>query len=208
MTGSGFPLAFYFISSRLFDSDFRSHLVQALVSKGYEVCHVRVGRRVVVTGPHEKRAEMHGILGLLKFIKDVRACIRKSAAYPIFVDTTGAFIPLRSVLFRVCFRGLWCFDIFDDLLYELRGFSRLKRRFEIALLAWSSPIKLVMSREMLPLFPTAFHLDNAGHTRRIVRVRNDCNDIVTLSSIDSRFDFGLLKELAASHPHLKISCVW
>ena len=96
------------------------------------------------------------------------------------MDTTGAFVPIRSLLLRASLRGLWCFDIFDNLLYDLRGVYRLKRQIEISLLSRLSPIKIVLSRETLRLFPSAHHLENAAHVGLANRAENSFIDLVCL----------------------------
>ena len=197
-------MTFYFFSSRLFENDFRRPLIKSLVAKGHEVWHVRIGRQNVLTGPDEERTEFNGIFGFVGLIKRIRTSSKISGSRLVFVDTTGAFIPIRSLLLRTALRGLWCFDIFDNLLYDLRGLYRLKRWIEISLLAWLSPIKIVLSSETLRLFPGAYHLENAAHIRRVSRIESGFSGLVSLFTFDRRFDFRLVKEVAALAPELKI----
>lgn len=197
-------MTFYFFSSQLLENDFRMLLIKALRAKGHEVWHVRIGLLNVLTRSDNERAEFSGICGFLRLIKCLRAHSKTCKSPSIFVDTTGACVPIRSLFLRASLRGLWCFDIYDNLLYELRGLYRLKRRLGISLLAWLSPIKFVLSRESLRLFPTAYHLENAAHTRRVSRINSNFTDLVTLFSIDNRFDFRLVREVAALAPQLKL----
>jgi len=202
--GRDTAMTFYFFASRLFENDFRVPLIRALIAKGHEVLHVRIGRVNVLTGPNGERTEFKGAVGFLKLIAYIHTHSKARKSLRIFFDSTGAVVPIRSLLLRVFFRGLWCFDIFDDLSYELRGLSRLKRRLGVFLLTWLSPIKLVRSRQMFRIVPGAYYFDNAAHTRRIDRSAGDFGDIVTLFSIDNRFDFALIREIATSAPELKI----
>jgi hypothetical protein len=195
---------FYFFSSRLFDNDFRRPLIETLAAKGYEAWHVRIGKQIVLTGPDFERREFNSILGLVTLIKHVRAHLKIKKGCPVFVDTTGAFLPARSLLLRASLRGVWCFDIFDNLLYNLRSVFRLKRQLEISLLSRLSSINIVLSQETLRLFPQAHHLDNAAHTRPIARSKDAFIDLVCLFMIDHRFDFKLVAGVAALAPHLKI----
>ena len=195
---------FYFFSSRLFANDFRRPLIETLVAKGHEAWHVRIGQRIVLTGPDSKPREFNGIFGLVSLIRHIYAHLKIQKSCPVFVDTTGGFVPTRSLLLRASLRGLWCFDIFDNLLYNLRGVYRLKRQLEISLLSWLSPINIVLSRETLRLFPHAHHLENAAHTRRITRAKDAFSDLVCLFMIDHRFDFTLVADVAALAPDLKI----
>jgi hypothetical protein len=164
---------------------------------------VRIGRQNVLTGPDEERTEYNGLVGFVGLIKQIRPSSKISKSRLVLVDTTGAFLPIRSLLLRASLHGLWCFDIFDNLLYDLRGVCRVKRRIEISLLARFSPIKIVLSRETLRLFPSAYHLENAAHVGRN-RAENSFIDLVCLSMIDRRFDFRLVKELVTLAPELRM----
>jgi hypothetical protein len=195
-------MIFCFFSTRLFDSDFRRPLIEALIAKGYQAWHIRIGRQNILTQPSEKSVEFVGIAGFFRLIRFIQT--HSKIGCVVFVDTTGAFVPVRSLALRAALRGLWCFDIFDNLLYDLGGFRRLRRWLEISLLTWFSPIKIVLSRETLRLFPTAYHLENAAHTARVERAESSLNDLVCLFMIDRRFDFALVKEVATLAPALKI----
>jgi hypothetical protein len=195
---------FYFFSSRLFNNDFRRPLIETLVAKGHEAWHVRIGQQIVLTGPDSGRKEFEGIFGLVGLIRHIQAHLKLRETRPVLVDTTGGFLPARSLLLRASLPGLWCFDIFDNLLYNLRGVYRLKRRLEISMLSWLSPINIVLSRETLRLFPRAHHIDNAAHTHRIARGKDAFNDLLCLFMIDHRFDFTLVADAAALAPDLKI----
>lgn len=197
-------MTFYFFSTRLFENDFRRPLIKSLIAKGHEAWHVRIGRENILTGPGEERTKFNGIFGFVDLIKQIRSSSKISRSRLVFVDTTGAFVPIRSLLLRAALRGLWCIDIFDNLLYDLRGVYRLKRRIEISLLARLSSIRIVLSRETLRLFPRAYHLENAAHVGLANRAENSFNDLVCLSMIDRRFDFTLVKELVTSAPELRM----
>jgi hypothetical protein len=202
---SGHPGAtFCFISSRLFETDFRKPLIDALHTKGCEVWHVRVGRRNILTKPNTQKWEFNGARGFLALIRHINRARTNWTSPLVFVDTTGAFVPLRSVMLRFLLGGLWCFDIFDNLLYDAHGLNRFKRSVQIALLAHLSPIQIVLSKDALRLFPKAYHLDNAAHTTRYIRPLDAYRDLVSLFAIDERFDFELVRRVAELAPDLKI----
>ena len=144
---------FCFISSRFIEDDFRAPLINALAKKGSEVWHVRIGRRNILTKPNGCSLEFGGVHGFLKLVRALDTCFRKRTPPVVFVDTTGAFVPIRSLILRALLRGLWCFDIFDNLLYDSRGIRRAKRRLDIALLTRLCRVKIVLSCETLRLFP-------------------------------------------------------
>ena len=197
-------MIFFFFSSRHFESDFRRPLIKALTAKGDEAWHVRIGRTNVLTRPDGERTEFRAISGLLRLISRLRAYSKASKSPVICVETTGCCVPIRSMLLIASLRRLWCLDVFDNLLYDLRGVSRLKRWLDINLLARLCPIKIVLSRELLRIMPGAYHLDNAVDIQRPDRVDRNLSDLVALFSIDGRFDFELVKDVATSAPLRKI----
>jgi hypothetical protein len=196
---------FYFLSSRLFENDFRVPLIDALNSKGHQAWHARIGRRNILTPPNREKFEFNGLLGFPRLVRQIRAAVYRQTATVVFVDTTGAFLPIRSLILRAVLRGLWCFDIFDNLLYDFRGFRRLKQRLGLALLVRLSPIKIALSRELLRLFPAAHHLDNAADLQRKEdTLPYNHTALVMLFAIDGRFDFTLVEDVATAAPQMKL----
>ena len=195
-------MKFIFFSARLYKSDFRKFLIEALRAAGHEAWHVRIGRCNKLTSI-EGSEEFCGIAGLLGMIRHLRIIGAKGKI--VYVDSTGAITPVRSILLRVLLRaGTWCFDIFDNLLYDYRGYRLIKARISIKLLAHRSRILLVSSRESLRLFPSARHLDHAADVPRVNREDRNFRDLVVLSSIDQRFDFELVREIARLSPAHRI----
>ena len=79
-----------------------------------------------------------------------------------------------------------------------------KTRIFVSLLAWWSHILLVLSRESLRLFPNARHLDNASDLQRVYHKDRNVRDLLILFSIDQRFDFDFVRDIARSCPERKI----
>jgi hypothetical protein len=195
-------MKFIFVSVRHYEADFRKYLIEALRGAGHDVWHVRIGRCNRLT-TIEGSEELCGIAGLLGLIRRLRIIGAKSKV--VYVDSTGAVTPVRSILLRVVLRGgTWCFDIFDNLLYDYRGYRLFKARLSIWLLAQYSRILLVLSSEGLRLFPNAEHLDNAADVPRVTHADHNFRDFVVLSAIDQRFDFNFVFELARLCPARKI----
>lgn len=187
-----------FISARAYEQDFRKFLLDALRADGHEAWHVRVGRTNVLAGA-EGVEEFDGIAGLLRLIRRLRTIGARGNV--VYLDTTGAIMPVRSLLFRLGLRaGTWCFDVYDNLVYNYRGARWLKTRFSIWLLSRLSSATILLSRESLRHFPSAHHLDNAWDISRHERNHEAGGDMVVLSAIDERFDFGFLEEVAKLLP--------
>jgi hypothetical protein len=192
-----------FISVRAYEQDFRKFLLEALRAEGCEAWHVKVGRRNVLTGSGGSET-FDGITGLLALIRRLRTIGGREKI--VYVDTTGAIMPIRSMLFRLALRtGTWCFDVYDNLAYNYRGFRRLKTRLSIRALNRLSDITIVLSAETLRLFPRAYHLDNAWDMPRRDGDRSASRDIVVLSTIDERFDFAFVSEIARLSPERRIA---
>lgn len=191
-----------FISARSYGQDFRKFLLEALRADGHETWHVKVGRRNTLTGA-DGIEDFDGILGLLRLIRRLRAIGAHGKV--VYLDTTGAIMPARSLLFRMGLRaGTWCFDVYDNLVYNYRGVRLLKTRASLWLLSRLSHVTILLSRESLRLFPEAYHLDNAWDIPRQDRDFRASRDFVVLSAIDERFDFDFLGEVARLLPDRSI----
>src|SRR5262245_6944347 len=100
-------MKFIFVSVRHYEVDFRKYLIEGLRSAGYDVWHVRIGRCNRLTSM-ERSEELCGITGLLDLIRRLRIIGAKGNV--VYVDSTGAITPVRSILFRMVLRaGTWCF---------------------------------------------------------------------------------------------------
>jgi hypothetical protein len=191
---------FYIFSVRSYELDFRKFLIEALRRQGHDVCHVQIARSTRVVEGGARSRDFKGASGFLRLLRHLRANA-KSSHDPVFIDSTGPYTPLRSLMLRAALgRGLWCYDIFDDMSYDYRGWMRTRMLFAILLLSRLSPVQLTLSGETLRLFPRAVHLDNAAHTDRIERTNPNKRDLVLLSSVDERLDIDFMRRLAALAP--------
>ena len=145
---------FLFLSSRPYPNDFRCFLVEALQRKGHETWHVSfMGPSNVLTRKRGDDQTYDGARGFIKLVKVLRH-FSKQAPRVTYFDSTGVYTPLHSLLLRAVLpQGVWCFDIYDNLLYDYRGIRRLKAIVSLALLPRLSNIQITLSREALKLFP-------------------------------------------------------
>ena len=196
-------MKFIFFSARLYKEDFHTPLFEALRAAGHEAWHVRIGRRNELTGV-EGSEEFCGIVGLLMMIRRLRNIGANGKI--VYVDYVGAITPVRSILLQVSLRcGTWCFYIdFDSSLGERRGYKLCKVRISMKLLTYCSRILLVSSRETLRYFPSAKPLDYGADIPRVNREDRNFRDFVVLASIDERFDFEFVREIALLSPAHRI----
>jgi len=195
-------VTFFFFSCARYENDFRRSLITRLIEKGHVVWHVCVGRTNIITRQDGTSTEFIGLSGFFQLIKYIGEHSTPSSS--VFIDSTGGFVPIRSLLLRALFRGCWCFDIFDNLLYDSRGFFRLTRWIALSLLVHFSRIRIVLSQDSLRLFPSAHHLNNAADTQRVLRAESAFDGLLILAMLDRRFDFGLVRQVLASAPEIKI----
>jgi hypothetical protein len=122
---------------------------------------MHIGRATRLTRDDGTRSEFAGASGFARLLRHLRTEAR-SADDPVFIDSTGPYTPLRSVALRAALGpGLWCYDIFDNMLYDYRGFVRLRAGLAILLPELAVPLQLTLAR---PVFSARRALDNAAHT--------------------------------------------
>jgi hypothetical protein len=186
-----------FFSSRPYNQDFRKFLAEAVNSHVDAVYHFYTGWRGVFTDNNNKSTEYVGVTGFAKAILHLyHVCKDKGGV--VYFDTTGGNNFLKVIILRLALpKGIWCFDIFDNLLYDSQGLRRAKFALFVNLLSRLSDIQLTLSVELLKLFPRAHAYGNAGHTTWSDRANVNWDDLVILSSIDWRFDFDLVECVAA-----------
>jgi hypothetical protein len=186
-----------FFSSRPYNQDFRRFLAEAANSHVDAVYHFYTGWRGVLTDNNKKSIEYVGVTGFAKAILRLYHVCKDKGGVAYF-DTTGGNNFLKVIILRLVLpKGIWCFDIFDNLLYDSQGLHRAKFALFVNLLARLSDIQLTLSVELLKLFPRAHAYGNAGHTTWSDRANVNWDDLVILSSIDWRFDFDLVERVAA-----------
>ena len=126
-------MKFIFLSARQYEADFRRFLIEALRASGHDAWHVKIGRCNTLTGVGELQ-EFVGIVGLLEVIRRLRVIGADGRDDNIvYVDSTGAATPVRSILFRwTLLSGIWCFDIFDKLTYDYFGLKCSRHEYSSA----------------------------------------------------------------------------
>jgi hypothetical protein len=186
-----------FFSSRPYNEDFRRFLAEAMNSHVDAVYHFFTGWRGVLTDDKNNGIEYFGFTGfIMAILRLYNLC--KDKGDVVYFDTTGGNNFLKVIILRLVLpKGIWCFDIFDNLLYDLKGMRRVKLGMSVSLLARLSDIQLTLSVELLKLFPRAHCFGNAGHTIWIDRSNASWADLVILSSIDWRFDFDLVERVSS-----------
>lgn len=193
------PLRFIVFTCRDPKTDFRLPLVDALRSRGHEVHYIWLKRRPQVSGP--RNSEPPSTMTLMDCFRYLRAATSLRSHINFYFTTTNLCFPaLMLMLHAVCASGVWCFDIHDDLLYSLRGLSRLRARVSQTLLLRASDVLVHAAPTLKELFPRSHHLGNASAVGYLVREAAPIDRVLILASIDERMDFAFLDAVAALRP--------
>ena len=193
------PIRFFFLSVRDPKTDFRRDLVAALRRLGHQVTYIRLARSCFVDDPE---------LGADHTCSPVRVAwwmlkTSFSKQRVVVFNTVNLGFPGFCTLLRVlCWRAAWCFDLHDDLLYDITGPQRLIAR---AKLAWHQSIASFSVRAaptLSELYPCSRPLCNASGIERVSRIKLDCTRILIFSNVDTRFDFDLVEAIVQQNPDI------
>ena len=170
---------------------------------GHEVFYIRLQRMPTVNrigGDGPWTASMPTFIAWM-----VWAC--RSANRPLVFNSTNLLFPRLTTLLRTLCRGVWCFDMHDDLLYDKLGANRARaicaQRRKLA----SSDIVVYAATTLSERFPEARHLGNASDMLPAARPFFDPSRALILSSLDQRFDFDFLDEVARLNPSVQFVIV-
>jgi hypothetical protein len=191
------PIKFIFLSARDPKTDFRRDLVLALRELGHQVAYVRLARRCFVDDP--ARGIDHTCSPLKVAWWMLKTNFSKQSV--VVFNTVNLGFPCFCTLLRLLsWRASWCFDLHDDLLYDLTGPQRLIAR---AKLAWHQNIASFSVRAaptLAELYPHSRPLCNASAVERAPRMKLDFTRILIFSNIDIRFDFDLVEIIVQRNP--------
>lgn len=190
------PQTFLFLRSEKPSTDFRLALAYELQKMGHDVTYIYLQKRpmrVDVAAPHQ---QFH--MSLIAFMIMILRTFAWRTDVVVFNSTNLTF-PVLSLLLRCVLWGRWCFDLHDDLLYGAQGFKRLKGNVILWMLTRMSRYTLCASPLLVERVPQAIHLGNASNLSRALREGLISHRILVLSSIDERFDFALMEDVAKHH---------
>lgn len=185
---------FFVLSCRDPQTDFRAPLANALRDRGHEVYYVRFeGRKFAVESGRSRPTESFGLWQLIGSMRR----LTQDGVPAVYFNTTNLRHPILTVVLKFCVgRGIWCFDMHDDLLYDYRGMRRVVAQMRQAVLLLSSDVVISAAVMLRELFPHSIRLGNASSVRLLKRSAADFGKILIISSLDERFDFDLLGEAA------------
>jgi hypothetical protein len=190
-------MMFFFLSVRDPKTDFRRDLVAALRKLGHQVTYIRLARICFVDGPEpgiERTCSPFRVAWWM-----LRSCFSKQRV--VTFNTVNLGFPAFCTLLRVLsWRAVWCFDLHDDLLYDLSGSQRLTGRAKLAWHQMISSFSVRAAPTLRELHPRSRPLCNASFVERAPRPQPDWTRILIFSNIDRRFDFDLVEEIVKQNP--------
>jgi hypothetical protein len=173
--------------------DFRTPFVEALRQQ-YETYYIKLGRRCIVSGPVNMEMSLPQLL--LFFWR-----LRRDDVLNIYFNSTDNAFPLLTALLRLISpRGVWCWDMYEELRYDSTGLQRLRLSIALKILQSNSDIILCAAPPLIELFPKALYLGLASHILPLPRNAERNNEVLVLASFDDRCDFNFLSKLATLCP--------
>jgi glycosyltransferase involved in cell wall biosynthesis len=187
-------LRFFVLSSR--DprlGDFRTPFVEALRQQ-YETYYIKLGRHSSMSGPVKIGMSLPQLL--LFFWR-----LRRDDVLNVYFNSTDTSFPLLTGLLRLISpRGVWCFDMHDELRYDSTGLKRLHLSIALMIVRSVSDIILCSTPTLIELFPKGRHLGLASHVLPLPRNAERTNEVLVIASFDDRCDFSFLSKVAALCP--------
>jgi hypothetical protein len=169
--------------------DFRLAFVEAL-RQHYDTYYIRLRRRPIITGPVEMKMSLTELLSC--FWRS-----RHDGVLNVYFNSTDTSHPFLSAALRLISpRGVWCFDMCDDLLLESTGLHRLRLWIALKIVRALSHIVVCSAPTLTELFPEAQHWGNASHILPLPRNTPRRNEVLIFASLDDRFDFDFVSKLA------------
>ncbi len=180
-------------------TDFRLSLVDALRRRGHEVHYIWLKRRPSVSGPFDDDSTV--LMSLASCFRYLRRVTNVPGRTTVYFTSTNLCYPALILALRLwCGRGVWCFDMHDDLLYALHGAARLRARIRQAALLRAFDLMVHAAPTLKELFPASHHLGNASSLGPLPREALRFDRVLILASIDERMDFAFLAAVAARCP--------
>lgn len=190
---------FFVITCRDPATDFRRPLVEALSAYG-PTTYIWLRRRPVVYDSMSGGTRQEMSIGQFMAMMARR---RDDGAIPVYFNSTNTYFPRTTLILRlIAPRGIWCFDVHDDLRYHNKGLKRLTESLIIRLLAATSHEIVHAAPTLQSLFPRSRHLGNASHLQPVLRDAARSDAVLILASFDERLDFPLLETVIGQNPHL------
>jgi hypothetical protein len=176
--------------------DFRAALADELAAMGNDVYYVFLKSRPAVTEPGATQPREMSFPAFVTYL--VRLC-HGSKSVLVF-NSTNLVFPFITTALRILCGGTWCFDMHDDLLYNQKGWRRMRSRLGLWMVRKFSSTLVHGAPTLAELFPESHHLGNASAMRPIKRDTPDFSRILIIASLDERFDFPLAQEVAGLLP--------
>ncbi|MDR3423652.1 MAG: hypothetical protein P4M13_01040 [Alphaproteobacteria bacterium] len=189
------PFRFFVLTCRDSATDFRLPLVTAL-RRDYETYYIWLKRQPVLTYPDGHTA-LISFVELLSFLRR----FKPDGKINVFFNTTNTSFPFITAFLRlIAPRGIWCLDMHDDLRYHYTGLARLRTVIGIRVMQWFSDLIVHAAPTLQELFPASQHLGNASHISPMSHEGIDRSAVLILASLDDRFDFDLMEQVAEACP--------
>ncbi|WP_281999261.1 hypothetical protein [Geotalea uraniireducens] len=191
------------ISNKKYPTDFRKYLMAAAELQSAVAIHIYAWEEFVVTFQGHEICRLPGA-GNEKVVYEM---VRKLSNGPSIVLTGlgGRLSKLAISAKRYLSNCHFIYDIYDHFQYGAHGVDYWRWRWNDLRWRYHVDSSIVLSADLMQLYPGAYHLNNASHlTPPIQKAPIDPERIVYLGSIDERVDWEWLKGVVANGIHLDI----
>ncbi|MBI4382694.1 MAG: hypothetical protein HY579_01510 [Nitrospinae bacterium] len=178
---------------------FRRGWCEAAEESGTQTLYVHWGKQIDFLRRGEIQTSLPGdapigdVAGKIReFAQGDRMCIVDSMAF----HCVHKAFPLRRNLRD----SIWIYDVFDYFFYDSTGKILLMKKIKDGLNRMMADKVMVLSQNLIEVYPSAFHLDNASHLQPAGKKGGPRKSDAVLASFDARFDYGLMADLAELLP--------
>jgi hypothetical protein len=185
-------------------TDFRRALATALRRLGHDVHYIWLKRTPVAAGPGEGDTPIS--MSLPRLFSHLRRVSSEGARTNIYFDSTNLCFPVLMPMLRaISARGVWCFDMHDDLLYGTRGIARMMASLRQFVLVRNCDLMVHAAPTLKERFPASHHLGNASSLGFLERPAAGFDKVLVLASFDERTDWEFVEKAAALLPETEFA---
>ena len=190
-------------SEKRYHNDFRKELLQEFERRGMNTIHIYALSDVEIVATNRSKLTLPNNWSVDQ-IENLLNLYLKHDKHLILTGMGGAEVPpVREIYDRIN-NAVFIFDVYDNFLYDSRGINRKQRQESIDKWKEKTDAVVVLSKSLKTDDPNCFHVGNASHLKKLVRLENDLSRAIYIGSIDKRVDFAWLKKLANTGMNIEI----
>ncbi len=189
-------LTFYLISCRLFESDWRVPLFEALRDQA-DYYHIRLGKRSILTDAQSGAVEIYEPSEFFRLVHNIGRKSRQTTTPVYFVSMAAALPSFVLALQLFLPKGIWLFDAYDDFsLYMGSRLYCLKGHIVNLTFYRTMTATIIAPPNLRAKFPNAHELPIASSIQPTSKRLFDDKRLIITSVLDGRLDYDFIRDLA------------